>query len=525
MPLSSLSAPSERATPPRDLEIRPKQVKALIEGLPLARALEAGATVLAHITALNRVKIDVDDRLEILDMYRPVVVTLFDELDAIYGKSTLPLGPKGRDALTLARGLASEIAVGYKIALLEKTGKRLAFGVRKQLPQLVLGAMRNLAAQLLASYKSYSTAPEGVWAELHHLYLFAEGEGIASEPADPQTKETIHDLYTEALLLALTDPYRLVQGDLERVVAQLRAVRALVTLGRERPSTRQSAHFLVPCDTDRPPKPALSASDDTGGPNWRLLDANPVVDKLRTRKHAVETGNASATTSKALGAEGLALLGKLISLWGDPPKRAHRRDPMEASVAICVGLRSIAHFASAEPKASPEEAQKIRDGITLPLAAAPADGGPKEHPVLQWNVVNQSRGGAKLSRAAQSLQPLNVGEAIGIKFVGRPRWAVGVVRWLTQTDQGAGMEFGVQFLAPDAHMVWLQPTPITSPQARQALLLPESKPEAHQLLAPLNTYSDLREFEMTREAEVLSVRATNLIEKTARFELFHVAPS
>ena len=87
------------------------------------------------------------------------------------------------------------------------------------------------------------------------------------------------------------------------------------------------------------------------------------------------------------------------------------------------------------------------------------------------------------------------------------------------------MEFGVQFLAPDARMVWLQPAITTSPQAKQALLLPESQSQADAVLAPLNTYADLREFEMTREAEVLSVRATNLIEKTARFELFHVAPS
>jgi len=525
MPLSSLSAPSERATPPRDLEIRPKQVKALIEGLSLGRALEAGAAVLAHITALNRVKLDVDDRLQILDMYQPVVVTLFDELDAIYEKSSLPLGAKGRDALTLARGLASEIAAGYKIVLLEKTGKRLAFGVRKQLPQLVHGAMRHLAAQLLASYKSYSTAPEGVWNELHHLYLFAEGEGIAAEPADPQTKETIHDVYAEALLLSLTDPYRLVQGDIDRIVAHLHAVRSPVTLGRERPSTRQSAHFLVPCDTDRPPKPALSANDDTGGPNWRILDANPVVDKLRQRKQAIESGNASAATSKAVGVEGLALLGKLISLWGDPPKRAHRRDPMETSVAICVGLKSIAHFVSAVVKPNPAEAQAIRDGVTIPLVAVPDDDESKVHPVHEWSVVNQSKGGIKVSRTAQSLQSVLVGEAVGIKFMSRPRWAVGVVRWLTVIDEGSGMEFGVQFLAPDARMVWLQPAITTSPQAKQALLLPEGQAEADAVLAPLNTYSDLREFEMTEDSEKSAVRATGLIEKTGRFELFHVSPS
>jgi hypothetical protein len=525
MPLSSLSAPTERAVPPPGLEIRAKQVKALIEGLPMARPLEAGAAVLAHVSALNRVKIDVDERLAILDLYRPVVVMLFDELDAIYGRTTPPLNAKAREALALARSLGSEIAGGYKIVLLEKTGKRLGFGVRKQLPLLVLGTMRNLAAQLMASYKSYSTPPKGVWSELHHLYLFAEAEAIATEPADAQTKETIHDVYTEALLLSLTDPYRLVQGDIERIVAQLRAVKTAPTLARERPATRHSAHFIVPCDTDRPPKPALSASDDTGGPNWRLLDTNPVVEKLRSRKLAIESGNASAATSKAVGPEGLALLGKLITLWGDPPKRAHRRDPMETSVAICVGLKSIAHFVSTLPKSDPAEAQAIRSGITMPLPVVVDDEASKAHPVHEWNVVNQSRGGIKVSRTAQSLQTVIVGEAVGIKFMSRPRWAVGVVRWLTLTDEGAGMEFGVQFLSPDARRVWVQATPVATPQAKQALLLPEVQSRAHALLAPPNTYSDLREFELTEDDEVSAVRATALIEKTARFELFHVSPS
>ena len=525
MPLSNLRAPTERAAPPPDLEIRPKQVKALIAGLPMGRPLEAGGTLLAHITSLNRVKVDVDDRLAILDLYRPVVVTLFDELDAIYGRAVPPLNPRARDALTLARSLASEIAGGYKIVLLEKTGKRFAFGVRRELPLLVLGTMRNLAAQLMASYKSYSTPPKGVWAELHHLYLFADAEGFAAEPADPETKETIHDVYAEALLLSLTDPYRLVQADIERIVAQLRAVKAVPTIARERPATRQSAHFLVPCDTDRPPKPALSANDDAGGPNWRLLDANPVVEKLRSRKAAIESGNASAATSKAVGPEGLALLGKLITLWGDPPKRAHRRDPMETSVAICVGLKSIAHFVAAMPKTDPAEAQAIRSGITMPLPVVPDDETAKAHPVHEWNVVNQSKGGIKVARKASALQPVVVGEAVGIKFMTRPRWAVGVVRWLTLTEEGEGIEFGVQFLSPDARRVWLQVTPAATPQAKQALLLPEVQAKAHALLAPVNTYSDLREYELTEDEEVSAVRATTLIEKTSRFELFHVSPS
>ena len=100
-----------------------------------------------------------------------------------------------------------------------------------------------------------------------------------------------------------------------------------------------------------------------------------------------------------------------------------------------------------------------------------------------------------------------------------------VVRWLTLTEEGDGMEFGVQFLSPDARRVWLQATPAATPQARQALLLAEGQAKAHALLAPVNTYSDLREYEMTEDEAVQAVRATTLIEKTARFELFHVSRS
>ena len=38
-------------------------------------------------------------------------------------------------------------------------------------------------------------------------------------------------------------------------------------------------------------------------------------------------------------------------------------------------------------------------------------------------------------------------------------------------------------------------------------------------------FSDLREFEINEEGMVSLMRASGLIEKTGRFELFHVAPS
>jgi hypothetical protein len=526
MPLV-LPVPADRAPPPKDLEIRPKQVRAWIDSLPLAHAVDAGRKILAHLTALNRSRVDTDDRLQILEGYRPIARTMIEEMEAIYGKASLPLAPRPREALDLARALAGELALGYKVVLAEKSGKLIAFGARKQVPLLLLRVMQYQVARLMAGYKSYTSTPAGAWAEIHQLFLQAEKDGVVAEAADPETKGSIAELYCETLLLSLTDPYRLSPGEADKVLAQIRGARAGVTLSQSRPQTRPGGHFIVPCDTDKPPKPALSASDDTGGPNWRLFDANPLVDKLRARKQAMETGNVSSTMTKAMGPDGTNLLAKLITLWGDPPKRSSRRDAMEdTSVAIAVGLKAAAHFVALEGEAKEIEARAIRDGNTVPLLAVPDDEVSRSMNVLEWDVINMSDGGVKVRRASPTQQPLAIGEVVGLRLLGRAHWAVGVVRWITALDEG-GLECGVQFLANAARYVEVAPTIAAGmPQPKPALaLLDDHSDESDTLLAQSGTFSDLREFHIEDRGQVSVVRARGLIEKTARFDLFHVSPS
>ncbi len=520
--LPTLRMPTDRAAPPRELEIRPKQVKAWLESLPLAQSLEAATRLATHLAAINRSKIDLDARVEILDAYRPVAGIVLEELDAIYGKSALPLGPRARDALSLARSLAFELAAGYKVAIAENVGKRIGFGAKKQLPMLLLRAIQYLGHELGASYKSYTSVPAAVWHEMHQLYLFAEREGIAAEPADAETQASVTDAYCEALLLSLTDPYRLVHGEADRIVAQIRGLKGLVTLGPSRPATPPGGHFLVPCDTDKGPKPILSANDETGGPNWRVLDANPLVEKMRARKTAHETGNVSQTLSRSVTPETLALLGRLIALWGSPPKRASRRDPRETSVAICVGMKAVSHFIAIEPDAA-AEAQAIRAGITIPLLAMPDDDASKGFAVHEWDVVNQSAGGVKVRRVNDAMQPLMVGELVALKFIGRSRWTVGVARWITQLDAG-GMEFGVQFLSTAARAVWVQPANSSSPQAKPGIVLGDDA-AAEALLTLPNLFAEGRSYELDAGGRLVTVRAAGLIEKTARFDLFDISPS
>jgi hypothetical protein len=512
----NLSIPVVRAVPPPDLEIRPKHVKRWIESLPANVTFETGRKLARHLYALNRALIPVDDRLEILETHRAAAATSLASLEAMYVKASLPLGPGPRTALGLAREIWTELALGYRIAVVDASA--LLFTSRKQLASILQLATACATARLFAAYKSYTPVPTETWAELHELYLRADELGVARDAGEGANKAAVADLYCEALLLSLTDPYRLGQGEADRVLQILRAHRGLATLGQARPPTPPGGHFVVPCNTDKPPKPSISSKlDDTGGPDWRLLDANPVVAPLRAK--ATPTHGAKAPVT-GKGTSEADLVNRLIPLWGDPPKRTSRRDPGQATVAISMGIDGVGHFVALQSRIDmTREDDMLKRGITMPLAPLPLDDQSEPMPVFEWDVVNQSQGGLRVRRLGVTEQPIAVGEVAGIKLHGKPHWAIGVVRWITVFEDG-GMEFGLQYLAAMARAVevkaWGAPSGV-------GLLLADEERHSSVLLASPNTFAHQRELELEdRNGEAVLVRADNVVEVTHRFELFTV---
>ncbi len=491
---------------------------AWVRELPLARPLEAATALAERLHLLNTTRIDAEARLDILGAFRGVSVVLLEELEHVYAKAAPVHASRGREHLSVARALSSELSTGYRMAIVERRSRLLARLVKRDARALVFRALEHAAAVLDASFRAYAPVPPDAWRQLHELYLYAEQEDVLGEVADLETGRSVRDLYVRTLLVALADPYRLVRGELDRYLEAAGFALGAATLVAAAPvPSRGTAQFIVPCDTDKPPKPALSANDDGGGPNARLLDAGAVVEKLRARQAALEAGNVSSALRKAAGADAAAILGRLAVLWGDPPKRAQRRDAADTTVAVCVGLKTLWHFVATDD--GREDEGGVRRGITMPLRAQPEAG---EHPVFEWEVVNQSSGGLKVRRN-QPQQALAVGDLVGVKMIGRPGWIVAVARWITTHDDGA-MEFGIQFLATGARAVWFEPTIAAVPGTRQALWTQDEAAGAA-MITPPDTFADLREFEVSANDDPWRVRATHLAEKTARFEQFQVAPS
>jgi hypothetical protein len=515
-----LNVPVPSQPLPKDIEVNPKKARAWVDTLPLTKTVESAKVLASTLTTLNNVKMPAEERVALLDAYRPVLNVLFDELEAIYAYATLPLQAKQQEAFTLAANLNAQCCIAYKLLLLEKTGKMVLFNAKKTLPPPLYWSMLHLHALMMQSYRVYHPVPASVWQEMHVLHQYAEEQGFLGEVVDTESTLTMRDLYAEALLVSLADPYRLMSAELDRVLDVLRQNKGHVELRNNAEGLNPQRLFIVAVDSDSAPKVLVQGNRPTAGNILRVVDPTKLVDRLQQRLRA---SAGTTTPGKSRATHDLTdLISRLIRLWGDPPKRQFRRSPTDSSVALCSGIRAICHFTELSAQEDPEaDAQAIRDGHTVPLLKIPDDSASQALGIEVWQVLNQSANGLRMHREAGGRVAVAVGETVGVRFVGGKSWNVGVVRWLTLLE-GAALEFGVELVAPSADSIVIEPTIGSAGRPAAALRLHPLLPGADSdtLLTSPDTFADLREFELRDIGSSTTVRATTLVERTSRFDMF-----
>jgi hypothetical protein len=302
--------------------------------------------------------------------------------------------------------------------------------------------------------------------------------------------------YGEALLLAAAGPYQLASGEMDRVLAQIRTLPP-PQLTAFRPGPSSTHHWVVRCDADQ--GPTASAALEPNAPQRRWVNTGSIVEKLRRRKLAFESGAMSLAAMRALGPEGAALLARLIARWGDPPRRAGSREASEGTVGVCVGLANVTRY--------------VRVAPSRPAAATDSMHDLRMH---AWEVVNRCPGGLKLrSRAAR--QAVSVGELIGVREPGNASCTIGAVRWLSALTD-ASVECGVELLADSSRAVSVRPTIASFPTPQRDALVIESRGSERSLLTAPGMFSQLRELEIHDGVDSSCVRATRMIDRTARYE-------
>lgn len=520
----SLSVPVTTRPLPKEVETNPKKARAWIESLPLTKTIESTRQVTQVLEALNHAKMPAEERVALVDIYRPVIAVLVDELEAIYAYSSLPLPARQKEAFELARDLLVQCGHPYKMLLLEKIGKLIVFNAKKSLPAPMFWAMHFLREQMVQCYKTYYPVPAGVWQEMHSLFLYAEEQGMLAEVCEAENSQTIMDVYIEAIMVSLADPYRLMHREVDRILEILKQNRGQVDFRTNADGLNPQRLFVLALDSDQAPKVLIQGGRPPAGQVLRVVDPSRIVEKLQQR---IRTQSGTAAAKSRATHDLTDLMSRLIRLWGDPPKRQFRRNPTDSSVALCSGIKAISYFTDLATRENPEaDARAIREGGTIPLLRIPQDPMSQMIGVEEWHVLNQSANGLRMHRESGGSVSVTVGEVVGVRFVVGRTWNVGVVRWLSLLE-GNALEFGVELVAPAAISTTIEPTIGSAGKPAPALMLQSLAPdsECDTVITATDTFADLREFELNSQGDPLRVRATTLVERTSRFDMFQFQSS
>ncbi len=522
MPLK-LSLPETGENLQLKAETRPRRVKAWLEAMPLANIVEAAHSISDALISLNRTPLDAGTRLKLLELYSAAINNLVPELQHKYMMVALPLPEKSRQAANLARRLFVELAYGYKIILLERLQhKRLALG-GLSLPLLIQRAMAALSKALSAFYKTYSPTPPGMWSEIHQLAHLALQRNLHDVPLDGG-RNSVSSTYKQTLLLALANPNKLMQGEVDKVTEYLAQHGNLGKLYPIQATQGTLGVFLINLDSDAPPKSLEQQDGKNQALNHIVLGTDALVSTLNEQIAKLESGKPQKALNMADHAKHSAhlnLMRRLLKDWTFMPKRKFQRKANNNLMEICVGLRATCHFISAKPEAVEHDTLDFSIDSVSGSAAASKSAQVK-FSTSQWAVTNESAGGMGLKCISGVNQPIRIGEIIGLRSEDSENWNIGVVRRVL-SDNPENLEIGVQMLAPVASHIIIKPV-VAGPKEtfQAALLLPEIRPlqQPATIVAGPATFRSKLEYLLYQNTMVNHVRAMRLVEQTASFDQF-----
>lgn len=461
--------PERRAANTTGFPVEPRRVKAWVDALPRANHAGTLRLLVEALDALRDMPLDGVQRLTTLEALRPSLLDAIAQLETQLQGTSFPLPPAKEKVAEQILSLQHELALGYRMAVVEAcatTGKvpMLRGG---QVAQALERALFHGLRQQAASYYLYRTPEEGAWIGLHALYRFAQEASLADKASDEPVEKTAlspRQLYTHALLLALSNPYRFTQREQSDLWPLTRDLAAQVELDSTR---RHEGAFAVPMSEDRGPGylPEERVSDgqallwvDLGALRTLFdaaLDGAAFEGQVQVRLARSRTLTASAD-----------LLRRLRQSWGQAADRGHQRLGAVHTLDTVIGLTGLHYHLAGSldfdtfmrdvrgvGAASDERAAWVH-GVSTDAARVPTS---------RARVLDQSLGGYRLAWERAESVRARVGELIGLTptLAGDSldrearSWMVGVIRWLRYDPQG-GVDAGVELLARRAYAVGLR---------------------------------------------------------------------
>jgi len=520
----------------------PRRVKRWLKELPPTNIGESTRLFYEGLRDSNRLIIPPKKRLEIMELMRPTARQVTRNLRKHLLARSYPLPTKTRKILQLNLSIQEEMANGYKSAINDAANGKRKLDPRSQTLS-VQRAMRDLQAQFLSSMESYVGYSEGNWRDLYALYAFAEqrdllDRAVKDEEYETLTRATIEDVFRQTVLLELSKPQSLRQGEAAKLATYFEQAARSCTVRRDPAPDADDNVCVMDLDSDDPPVCAI-ASQIERSPYLRFLDIGALVASIQSHIQGTDSDDVRGAPLEALS---LDLYRRLHQHLTTSISRRFSRGPgrFETESLIVIGLSNI-HLAHRVEAGAFEETEihdetrtvdPVSDVLSPPdtlsidpsteelvkpgrfefraetetgmssgnaweivargnvigedsFKARPAKGDEslpdrkRDEVFHRWGVINVSAGGYRLRTQDTEASNAHVGEILAMRFPhgSKTRCHVGVIRWMQAYGSGA-LDIGVQLMGPRVLPItvdFIDVSRRTSSEPREGLVLPGVK--------------------------------------------------
>jgi hypothetical protein len=503
----NLSIPAQHDYTDPTVERDSVRLQHWLGNLPLMDVVETVRLVCSALDALNEQKLDTGQRFQFLEAYRATAHRLFVTVDPLHLYQLALSRTQSREAIDGVERLLTSITGGYKLIVTELYGA----GVEGK-PQPLLGAAINRALEqlglsLLDSYRFYREIHPLQVAESHQLYRLARHNGLLGSCVDDSGEEgpsaSIASLYHASMLLSLTDPFRLSEGEASLLfdVLMQHADACRIIPGSDRPGSGEGV-FLLDLDSDALPVPCAGLQTPVEASEPYLLDATAALAAVRERL-------AKTPAKLRMQSPEAMVLRRLLPDTAVTEKRREQRHPNSRWIDLLCGVGDIHAWLVAA-------AQHV-SGISATANDRPAVES------VACRVLDTSDSGMKLAWESGGAGDTRVGDLLGIREEqqGRDSLQLGMVRYIRVYRKG-GMEAGIQLLpgglgavscyAPD------QPESVAVP----ALFMPASEKEqfAATLVTAKGFYTEGRQLLIDVGSREIRARAGRRVCDSPVFDRF-----
>lgn len=573
-----LAVPDRRKPARGSFDIRSRKVEQWLANLPKANLGETARMVFHSLVETNQLRYPYKTRIRFLEELRPTTQFVTTAMRKHFVGTAFPLPRKSQKIAAATREIYSELAIGYKIAIEDVLENRLFFTDKKLLAKLINRTISCLGRVLLTSYQVYAPYPSNTWSEINKLYQFAEANKLLRiEVFDEQRifvkKSTINAEFCRIMLLSLASPYRLRQGEANKVHNTLERWAHKCHLFHIRQDKAVHGFFAVNLTKDEAPRNVVLVNQDCNVEDCRTMDTEQLADIIRDEIQNTQDVGETTITGIDMTRPDLShdLLRRLLTAWAVIAKRSFPRTEKHEKVMVAIGL-SAAHQIisdSARRRRPGSVRTRINDKSSNPFshkaqyeslevtdvnerqpdiwnlvypsrisgyepldvnrASQIANAGAPDEVIYQsesWAILNESASGYCLNNTEGTEATVQVGEVMGIRRSGNGhtwKWGIGVIRWMKYSKE-IGIILGVEMLNPDAAAVGIRAISdeFDRESYQRTLMLPQINAinQPNTLITPAVPYRVGHQVKLKILSKEMNIKLNKQLQNTGLFAQF-----